>query len=180
MQSCIGALLGALPTRPTGGDLDPVVEELARACQQRAQPRKSLALHLRNARGLAPAAVLGEISERVIEVLDRRACLPAAPRPTIAGAWVDLPEAARILGLQRATLTERLKAPEYRHLYGWPHWDGHQWWFSSAALDPAARAEFMARLPGREPAAHAAMLPPWCRRQDAAPEAIDAGAVAPE
>lgn len=135
---------------------------------QRAQPRKSLALHVRNAKGVVAKAVLNQISERVIELLDRGASAPQAPSRAVTGAWVDISEAARVLGLQRPTLTERLKAAEYRYLYGWPHWDGHQWWFSTHAIDPATRVEFLARLPKREPDAHVAMLPPWCSRQPVA------------
>ena len=171
--SKVRSLLAVLPKHPSADDLAPVAEELARMCQQRAQPRKSLAMHLRNAKAAAPAAVVRDVSERVIELLDHSASIAPVPTSAVTGAWVDISEAARVLGLQRATLTERLKAPEYRYLYGWPYWDRHRWWFSTSALDPASRVEFLARLPKREPDAHVAMLPPWCARQGAAADAPD-------
>lgn len=164
--------LAALEQQPSADDLTPIVEVLERACRQRAQPRKSLAMHLRNAKGTAAPSVLREVSQRVIELLDRGAPVAPAPTGAVNGAWVDVAEAARILGLQRATLTERLRQSDYRYLYGWPHWDGHQWWFSTPALDPGTRVEFLSRLPNREPDAHVTMLPPWCSRQQ--PVAADA------
>lgn len=136
----------------------------------RAQPRKSLALHLRNAKNATSPAVLRAVADLVIESLDRTSSAPAGGPPALIGTWIDVSEAARILGLQRATLTDRLKLSEHRRLYGWPYWDGHQWWFSSVALGPDTRVEFMARMPMQEPAAHVAMLPPWCVREaDAQP-----------
>ncbi len=172
MQSSpVRSLLAALPKRPSPEDLTPVVEELARACQERAQPRKSLAMHVRNTKGVVAASTLHDISERVVELLDRGASIAPSPARAVSGAWVDVSEAARVLSLQRATLTERLKQPEYRYLYGWPHWDGHQWWFSTHALDPATRVEFLARAPKCEPEAHRAMLPSWCSRQQAVGDA---------
>lgn len=174
-SSKLRALLGALPKSPSTDDLSPVAEALAQACGTRAQPRKSLVLYLRNVKNAAPAAVLGALSDLVIESLDRASCVASTTIPATSGAWIDVSEAARVFSLQRATLTERLKLPDYRHLYGWPHWDGHQWWFSSVALNPDTRIEFLARLPKREPDAHVAMLPPWCVRQRAAPEATESG-----
>jgi hypothetical protein len=179
MQSSpVRSLLSALPKHPSPDDLTPVVEEIARACRQRAQPRKSLAMHIRNAKGVVAASILHDISERVVELLDQGASIAPAPARAVSGAWVDVSEGARVLGLQRATLTERLKLPEYRYLYGWPHWDGHQWWLSTQALDPATRVEFLARLPQREPDAHVAMLPSWCSRQPGAADAPGARPVA--
>jgi hypothetical protein len=163
--SPIHARLAALPARPSADDLAPIADELARACRSRAQPRKSLALHLRNAKGAASPAVLRAVADLVVESLDRTAGSPVAISPVVNGAWIDVSEAARILGLQRPTLTDRLKLPEYRLLYGWPFWDGHQWWFSSVALAPDTRVEFLARMPKQEPAAHVVILPPWCVRQ---------------
>jgi len=168
MSSNFRSCLAQLPERPSGDDLTPVVEVLARLCQQRTQPRKSLAMHIRNAAHSAPAKVLEAIASRVTDLLERGSPPPAAPVASIGGTWMTISEAARILGLQRATLTDRLRDPQYRYLYGWPHWDGHQWWFSSAAVDPETRVGFLSRLPKSEPDAHANMLPEWCARQSSA------------
>lgn len=175
-SSSFRSLLATLPKHPSPDDLAPVAEELARACQGRAQPRKSLALFLRNAKDVAPAAVLRAISEQVIEMIERQITATPAAVPMLQAVWLDINEAARVLVLHRATLTERVKLPEYRYLYGWPYWDGHQWWFSPTALDPATRVEFLARLPKREPDAHVAMLPTWCVRQAAEQETPGASA----
>lgn len=178
-SSNVHALLTALPKCPSPDDLTPVVEALARACAQRTQPRKSLAMHVRNAKDAASDSILREVSERVTQLLDRGAAItPVLTRPVI-GAWVDISDAAIVLGLHRETLTERVKQPKYRYLYGWPFWDGHQWWFSTPAIDPTTRVEVLARLPKHEPDAHAAMLPLWCSRQTVAADAPDAAFAAP-
>ncbi len=122
-------------------------------------------MHLRNAKDAAPASILQEIWRRANEALESGAVIKPTPTRQITGALVDISEAAMVLGLQRETLTERVKQAKYRYLYGWPFWDGHQWWFSTPAIDPAARAEFLARLPKHEPDAHVAMLPSWCSLQ---------------
>lgn len=170
-SSKVRALLTALPKSPSTADLGPVVEELASACSERRQWRKSLALYMRNAKDVAPARVREEITRCVTEVLDSGALIKPTPTRPITGALVDISEAAMALGLRRETLTERVKQPQYRYLYGWPFWDGHQWWFSTPAIDPATRAEFLTRLPKHEPDAHVAMLPTWCSPQSVAADA---------
>ncbi len=134
----------------------------------RAQPRKALALYLRYGKNAAPDAVLCAVKGMVVDLLEQPTLVPATNQPAVTGVWLNIAAAAGVLGLQRTTLTERLRQVRYRYMYGWPYWDGHAWSFSSAALDPASRAEFMARLPKQEPDAHVAMLPDWCERQ--APE----------
>lgn len=178
-SSKLRALLTALPTRPSATDLEAIVEELVRACSERRQWRKSVALYMRNAKDAAPQSVLEAISRRVTEHLDSGALIKPAPARPVTGALVDINEAAMVLGLRRETLTERVKLPQYRYLYGWPFWDGHQWWFSSPAIDPGTRAEFLARLPKHEPDAHVAMLPAWCARQTVAADAHNALVIAP-
>jgi hypothetical protein len=73
-------------------------------------------------------------------------------------------ETAAALNLHPNTLAERLRQRQYRHLYGWPIWDGHQWCFASAAVDPATAIAHLATLPTEEPTAVESMLPVWCER----------------
>ena len=141
-----------------------VADALAQACRERDQPRKSLASFVRSAKTDVPKRTLDKVWELTIERIDRMVYEAPTPARVPTGIWIDIAEAARILNLQRATLTDRLKQCKYRQLYGWPFWDGHQWWFSSRAVDPATRAEFLATLPAREPIAHVVMLPEWCER----------------
>lgn len=166
-SSSLRAVLAALPQNPTDADLAPAAAELASACRERAQPRKSLALYLRNAADAAPAGVLQSLSANVIELLERGAAEPAAAPPRITGPWADISEAAAALRTRRQTLLDRVKLVRYRRLYGWVFWDGHQWWFPVAALDSTTRAAYMATLPSKEPPAHVAMLPDWCEREPA-------------
>lgn len=144
--------------------LAPAADTLAQACRERDQPKKSLASFVRSAKADVPAQMLDRIHELTIERIDRMVFETPKPARLPTGTWIDIADAARILNLQRGTLTDRLKQRKYRHLYGWPFWDGHQWWFSSSAVDPATRAEFLATLPAQEPMAHVVMLPEWCER----------------
>jgi hypothetical protein len=59
-----------------------------------------------------------------------------------------------------------VKLVRFRRLYGWPFWDGHQWWFSFEAIDSATRTAHVAQLPVAEPVAFREMLPPWCERDE--------------
>lgn len=163
--SSVGASLASLHQGSTDAELARIAVALAGACRERNQPRKSLALYLRNAARLAPREILDSLSRQVIDLLDQAVTEPAAIAPTVAAPWIDVSEAAAALRTQRKTLLERVKLVRYRHLYGWPFWDGHQWRFSAAALDPATHAAHMATLCSREPTAHVAMLPDWCERQ---------------
>jgi len=144
--------------------LAPAADALAKACRERDQPKKSLASFVRSAKADVPPQMLDRIHELTIERIDRIVVASPAPAKSPSGVWLDIAGAAGILNLRRATLTDRLKQYKYRQLYGWPFWDGHQWWFSSMAVDPATRAESLATLPAREPIAHAAMLPEWCEQ----------------
>ena len=142
-------------------EIDAVARAIADRCRSARHPFKSLAAVLRHQRGTIPINVFDRLAA-IAESALRHIKIESSVSVAAAIPFVGLGEAARRLGLSAKTLAERLRDPQYRRLYGWPWWDGHQWFFSPAALDPAERAKHLADLPEAEPAAHAAMLPVWC------------------
>lgn len=173
----IQALLSELPRNPTAADLEPLAAELTSACAQCKQPRKSLALHLRYVKDVATTATLGVLENLVKEALERGSHTTPITTQLPSGSWLNVAEAARVLDVREKTLQDRLKDPAFRYLYGWPHWDGHQWRISSPAIAPGESVAHLDRLPQREPAAQVAMLPDWCTKQEpmnAGPDACPA------
>lgn len=131
----------------------------------RQQPKKALAVTLRH---LGPAVtphvqqlLQGLVTERLTS---RPSASPARIEPSM-GRWLTLHECAAVLELHPNTLAARLRQLQYRRLYGWPLWDGHQWRFAAAAVDPATAVAHLATLPSVEPAAVESMLPDWCERR---------------
>jgi hypothetical protein len=160
------ARLAALPDDTTTSDLHPLATELVARCSAESYPKKSISAALRHARAVAPESIILLLAELVeaVQAEQETAEQPAALPPV--EAFVGLGEASRRLKVSAQVLKERLREVKFRRLYGWPWWDGHQWWFSAAALDPMQRAVHMATLPHDEPPAHVAMLPPWCERTE--------------
>lgn len=159
------ARLAAVPEDATPADLAPLAAELAMRCSAERYPRKSVAAALRHAHSLAPEATVEALRKAVESVIEEQDGENDVPVAEVSEPFLGIAEAARRLNLSVKTLTERLREVRYRRLYGWPWWDGHQWNFSPAPLDPTGRATYMASLPLEEPAAHTVMLPPWCARE---------------
>lgn len=158
------ARLADLPDDVTAADLQPLAIELVQRCSAEAYPKMSIAAVLRHARKDAPACTVSLLAELVEAVqAEQEDTEPTASAPVVEG-FVGLGEASRRLKVSPAKLKERLREVKFRRLYGWPWWDGHQWSFSPAALDPVDRAATMATLPYDEPAAYLALLPDWCER----------------
>lgn len=161
------ARLADLPDDPTAADLQPLAIELVERCSAEAYPKMSIAAALRHARKAAPESTVSLLAELVDAIqAEQENTEPSPPAPVVEG-FLRLGEASRRLKVSAKMLKERLREVRFRRLYGWPWWDGHQWWFSPAALDPMERAANMASLPYDEPAAYLAMLPPWCERVEA-------------
>ena len=142
-------------------DIEPVAHAIADRCRSALHPLKSLGAVLRHQRGFVSDELLNRLGASAASAIRADAIVSAVTHPT-ALPFIGIGEAARRLGVSAKSLAERLRDPRYRRLYGWPWWDGHQWFFSPAALDPAERSKHLDDLPYREPAAHAAMLPAWC------------------
>lgn len=158
--------LAKVSENPSTADLQPFADELAQRCAAERYPLKSVAAVLRHARAVVPEATVSLLSELVQHALtDSRGEVPHEEPPL--EPFLGIGEASRRLAISPKTLHERLREVRYRRLYGWAWWDGHQWCFSPAAIDPLLRAQYMAALPDTEPNAHAAMLPPWCDRHPA-------------
>lgn len=163
--------LAALPEDPTPADLQPLADLVAERCGAERYPAKSVAAVFRHACGAAPSTTLSALRQLVDSALATEERADQAVRPARVEGFIGIAEAARRQGISVKVMADRLKEVKYRYLYGWPWWDGHQWWASPAAFDPMQRAVYMAALPETEPAAHVAMLPPWCAR--AGKEAAD-------
>jgi hypothetical protein len=158
------ARLADLPVDVTPADLQPLAIELVERCSVEAYPKMSVAAVLRHARRVAPEATVSILSELVDALqVEQEEAEPPAAAPVVEG-FIGLGEASRRLKVSPKVLKERLREVKFRRLYGWPWWDGHQWWFSPAALDSMQRAAHMEHLPYNEPAAYLDMLPPWCER----------------
>ena len=153
-------------------EIESVAQAIADRCRSAPRPLKSLGAVLRHQRAILPAELFERLETSATSAL-RAVTTEPALACAIAHPFIGIGEAARRLGVSAKTLAERLRDPRYRRLYGWPWWDGHQWFFSPDALDPAERAKHIAALPEREPAAHAAMLPVWCA-SDKAPSPLTA------
>jgi hypothetical protein len=170
-------LLQQLPAQPSPDDCGRIAELLAETCRTRQQPRKALAVTLRH---LGPA-LSPELHRLLSDLVSERLTVsrPAAPSATSepTGRWLTMHETAAALNLHPNTLAERLRQRQYRRLYGWPIWDGHQWCFASAAVDPATAIAHLATLPTEEPTAVESMLPAWCERGE--PTASESGCGTP-
>ena len=165
------ARLTALPEDAAISDLQPLAAELVQRCSAESYPRKSVSAFLRHARPHVAEPAMSVFAGLAEAALEDEQEAPTSPAPAIAEPFLGIGEAARRLNVSVKTMAERLREVRYRRLYGWPWWDGHQWSFSPAAVDPVARPGFMATLPENEPAAHVAMLPSWCERAEPAPQA---------
>ena len=105
---------------------------------------------------------LGELA--ILRVRNSLAAPANASQPTRpAGDWYSSAESAARLNIREDTLLRRLDLPENRRRYGYPRWDGFQWWLSSFAIEPETYAAYMATMPAYEPLEE--LLPPWCVRQ---------------
>jgi hypothetical protein len=160
------ARLAELPDDATPADLQSLATELVERCSAEAYPKMSIAAALRHARRDTPRSTIALLSGLVEGLLaEQEENKEPAAAPAVEG-FIGLGEASRRLKISAKSLKERLREVKFRRLYGWPWWDGHQWWFSPAALDPIQRAAYMAQLPFDEPATHQDMLPPWCQRAE--------------
>jgi len=163
--------LAALPKDPTASELRPLAEEIASRCRAARCPRKSVAAVLRHIRPKLPDATGSALEECVWEAFDSTAT--AGVKPQSEGEshqrWPGIATVSYARGVSARTLAEQLRFVRYRHLYGWPWWDGHRWCFNPAIIDPMLCARYMAELPDEEPAPYLAMLPEWCHRVDPEP-----------
>jgi hypothetical protein len=159
------ARLAALPEDPTRECIEPLAADLAARCASESYPRKSVAAVLRHAKSVCAESTVAALREMVFAALSESSELAPIRNPPVIAPFIGIAEAARRLGITVKTLSERVREVRYRWLYGWPFWDDHQWNFSPDALDPALHAQHTATVPNQEPAAHVAMLPPWCLRQ---------------
>lgn len=165
------ARLTGLPEDASASDLQPLASELVQRCSAEKYPRKSVSAFLRHARLHVPEPTMSVFTGLAEAALEDESEDSSSPAPVVAEPFLGIGEAARRLNVSVKTLAARLREVRYRRLYGWPWWDGHQWSFAPAAVDPVARPSFMATLPEHEAAAHVAMLPPWCERSETAPQA---------
>jgi hypothetical protein len=125
-------------------------------------PGRSLGAYLRRFRERQVSEVTCDAVRSVV-LAHLAPSAPPAPSPSEIGTL----EAARLTGQSTKTLLQQLKSPAYRRLYGWPIWRGNQWGFVRQAVDPSTSRQYLATIPDHEPAAIAALLPPWCERAPA-------------
>ncbi len=160
--------MGALPIEPDDVALHPLVEALVEYAES-APTRKmgSVQAMLReHGRGL-PEEVRGRLVSLTSAELTQRE--RERPKPQSlncsapSGEWLGLRAAAARLGIREEVLSERLHRPADRRRYGYPRWDGYQWWFSSLAIDPSTSAAFLASMPTHEGVPE--LLPDWCIRE---------------
>lgn len=161
-------LTSELPNEPTDTDLSALVKLLADVASR--APKRAAASVMALLRHGAPESLPGAVRQRLAElaVLEVRA---RRGRPSssqgehqpVLGSWFSLAHAAARLELREDTLNRRLDRPENRRRYGYPRWDGYQWWLSSPMVEPETSATFLAALPDREPLEE--LLPDWCIRE---------------
>lgn len=154
--------LADLPDDVTAADLQPLAIELVERCSVESYPKMSIAAALRHARKVAPKSTVSLLGELVDSVQAQQEEADQPRLEAVVEGFIGLGEASRRLKVSAKKLKERVREVKYRRLYGWPWWDGHQWWFSPAALDPKQRAAQMATLPYDEPRAYVDVLPSWC------------------
>ena len=151
--------LEKIEPHPTPEALQHLAVKLARECAARRYPQKSLAAWKRHHADLPHAArVVGIAKEELVRIEGEERFQPAPPQMR----WLSTQAAAAMLRIGQQQLRKRLVTTEGRHAMGWPWWDGHQWQIPEPALDPRARAKYMASLPTEEPEAHRVALPEWC------------------
>lgn len=142
----------------TEDELVEIAVELARQAVSARSPGRSLGALVRwryRNKDWSDAACdrLLELSFNELKAL-QRASKPASSeqsRPHMDGQWLTIEEAAELLHRSPETLKRRLRTREGRRDYGWPWWDGHRWQIPSPAVDPGARAAYMAGIPVEEP-----------------------------
>lgn len=145
---------------PPSEDLNDLAGSLARECASKRYPRKSLAAWERHHADVPCAERVVALAAEELGRLESDTRVRAEP-PEMR--WLTTQAAAAMLGIGIEELRARLRTSEGRYTLGWPWWDGHRWLLPEPALDPRARADYMASLPAEEPPAHRASLPDWCR-----------------
>lgn len=157
-------LFASLPPESDDQELDHLVRILADRVSTADRPRASLKAYMRhNAQALPP-----ELRERIVDLVHqetgrRKSVRPMPDIQSPVGEWYTGPRAAGRLGLHWTTLKDKLRHYEHRRRYGYPHWTGHEWRFSSLAIEPATAVAFAASLPAHEPLEE--LLPVWCMRE---------------
>lgn len=160
------ALLRSIPRRPTEQHLVPAIDALIEYASHSRQPAMSAAALIRShakAAGLSSAVAL-QLSASVTDHF-RQARRREQREERDRRDHVPLTNAAAMLGEQPADLLAKLIDPAQRRLYGWPYWSGTMFMVPILACRAATRATFLDTLPPNEPAAIAATLPTWCRRE---------------
>ncbi len=130
--------LAALPEDPTASDLRPLAEDVSLRCRAARSPRKSVAAVLRHIRPKLPATTASVLEECVWAAFDATADDVVEPPREDASQepWPGIATVSHARGVSARTLAEQLRLVRYRHLYGWPWWDGHRWCFNPAIIDP--------------------------------------------
>ena len=168
MRTCSAAarLLAALPASPSDAQVSAVVDAITTDALSRSHPLMSVGAVLRHRGARLSPALVQRIRDAAVAALQERLrrddTQPPVVEPAETGRWLGVREAAMRLGVDEATLRERLRDPEHRRRYGWPVWDGWRWLIADAAVDPARRAAFLLAQPAEEPQPE--LLPPFCRR----------------
>ena len=152
-----------LPAEATMEELRPVARNLALVASRRDHALKSIAAFQRHNTQLPHLVSVVALAREELALghpQARRDGPSESPMPPMRWLSVDA-TAALLPGTSATTVKERLRTREGRYALGWAWWDGYRWLIPQPAIDPAARAAYMATLPEVEPSAHVASLPAW-------------------
>ena len=141
---------------PSEADIEAVARDVARECQKRSYPLKSLGGW---ARHHADAPAIKQVAHYARMHLGR----VDDPLPLDRGRWLSAGAAAALWGVAQSVIRDMCRTQDGRRQLGWPIWLAGQWMIPEPAIHPDTRAAHMAQQPDAEPEAHRAHLPDWAR-----------------
>ena len=139
---------------PSEADIEAVARDVARECQKRPYPLKSLGAW---ARHHADAPAIEQVAHYARMNLGR----VEDPSPLEGGRWLSAGGAAALWSVPQAAIRDMCRTQDGRRQLGWPIWVAGQWMIPEPAIQPETRAAYMAQQPDSEPEAHRTHLPEW-------------------
>jgi hypothetical protein len=156
-------MLSGLSSHPTAEELHAAGRELAIAVSDATYPIKSLAAFRRHHASFPYLDEIIGLAEAELPALEARPTDSETSLPE--WDWLGVEAVAYKLKKRVQAVRDDLRTVAGRRTLGWAWWDCHRWRIPEPAINPMMRAQFLSTLPETEPAAHVALLPPWCERE---------------